>query len=115
MSNKLKDIIDEIQFKLNLTQEQIANRVGYSRPYLTIAIKNGTEGKIYEKLKREFENVLQNSTKIIPVKDKAIAYDALFSVLVAELAALKAEKTGEPIQSIIRKIYKAAEDEVVKD
>lgn len=46
----------------------------------------------------------------ILVKDKAKAYDALFSVVVAEIASLKAEKTGEHPEVIVRRIYKAAED-----
>ncbi len=49
--------------------------------------------------------------KEIPLKEKSKTYDNLIAILVAEVAALKADKTGEPLQSIIMKLYKAAGDE----
>lgn len=35
-------------------------------------------------------------------KDKIRAHDALFAVLVAEVASLRSERSGEPVQSVIR-------------
>jgi hypothetical protein len=45
----------------------------------------------------------------VSLKDKVIAHDALFSVLVPEIASLISRQSGEPVQSIIMKLYKAAE------
>lgn len=42
--------------------------------------------------------------------DKITAHDALLSVLVAEIAGLRASMTGEHAEVITKKIYKAAED-----
>lgn len=47
---------------------------------------------------------------LVEIADKVLSHDALMAVIVAELASLRAERTGEPVQSIIRKLYKAAED-----
>jgi len=63
MSNSLQELVDEIQFKLKCTQEDIAKRIGYSRPYLSNAIKKNTKGKIFEAIKREFAEILQNVSK----------------------------------------------------
>jgi transcriptional regulator with XRE-family HTH domain len=60
LSNKLADIIAEIQFKTKLTQEEIAERIGYSRPYLSNAIKKNAGGKVYQTIMKEFGEVLQN-------------------------------------------------------
>lgn len=42
--------------------------------------------------------------------DKVKSHDALLSVLVHELAALLSRHSGEPVHSIVKKLYKAAED-----
>lgn len=62
MSNSLKNIVSDIQYRLNLSQEQIAERIGYSRPYLTKAIKAGADGKLLETIKREFPEIAQKNT-----------------------------------------------------
>lgn len=46
----------------------------------------------------------------VPVKLKVDAHDALLSILVNEVAALKSAASGEHSEVIIKKIYKAAED-----
>ena len=46
----------------------------------------------------------------VPVKKKVAMHDALLSVIVSELAALKASASGEHPEVIVKKIYKAAED-----
>ncbi len=59
LANELKEIVSEIQFRLKLSQDEIAQRIGYSRPHLTKAINNNLGGKILETLKREFQDILQ--------------------------------------------------------
>jgi transcriptional regulator with XRE-family HTH domain len=46
----------------------------------------------------------------VPFRDKVNAHDALLSVLVSEIAALRASASGEHPEVIMKKIYKAAED-----
>ncbi len=112
MSNKLRDIVYEIQYKLDLTLEQVAEKIGYDRTYLSKAINKGVEGKLLATLKRVFADVLDKEKPTVTIEDKAKAYDALLAILATEVAALKADRTGEPVQSILRKIYKSAEDEI---
>ena len=71
--------------------------------------------KLLDLLKREFESevdfsMIQKRQSSIPEKDKVKTFEALIPIIVAELAALKAERTGQPVQSEIMKLYKAAED-----
>ena len=45
-----------------------------------------------------------------PIKSKVAAHDALLSILVSEVAALRAAASGEHLEVIVKKIYKAADD-----
>jgi len=69
LSKTLKDIVAEIQFKLDLSHEEIAKRIKYSRPYLTAAIKENQDGKIRAKILNEFKDILVND----PSKDEKMA------------------------------------------
>lgn len=64
LSKNINQIIAEIQYKLDLTQEQIADKIGYSRTRLSTAIKENATGKILEMLKMGFADVLDNDTKV---------------------------------------------------
>lgn len=46
----------------------------------------------------------------VVLKEKVLSHDALLSVLAMEVAALISGRTGEPVQSVVRRLYKAAED-----
>jgi len=46
----------------------------------------------------------------VPIKNKVAKHDALLTVIVSELAALKASVSGEHPEVIVKKIHKAAED-----
>lgn len=115
MSNELKDLIDEIQYRSKLTQKQIAEKVGYTREYLSQAVRNNTKGKIITMLRKEFKDVINvkptqqpkaipetkegtpleklinhNSDLIVAHKDVAIANKAT-----AEANRLSASTTNE--------------------
>jgi len=45
-SNILILIVDDIQYRLKLTHEDIAARLGYTRPYFTTALKKGGSDKL---------------------------------------------------------------------
>lgn len=110
MSKNLRDIIYEIQYKLDLTLEQIAERIGYTRQHLSRAIKNGTKGKLLETIKREFADILDTEEHDVSDQTKIEVIQELIPIIISDLAALKADKTGEPVQSLIMKYYKAAEE-----
>jgi transcriptional regulator with XRE-family HTH domain len=65
MSNEIDDLLKEIQYKTvpKLTIEQIAARIGYSRPHLTKQKKAGDNETIKKLLKAEFADILQNDAK----------------------------------------------------
>ncbi len=46
----------------------------------------------------------------VPIKSKVAAHDALLSVLVSEVAAMRAASSGEHPEVVVKKIYKAADD-----
>jgi len=62
MSNNLKELIDIVQFKLKVNQEEIAKRLGYSRGHLSTLIKSNDPSCI-QKVKIEFADILQNHTE----------------------------------------------------
>lgn len=110
MSNKLRDIVYEIQYKLDLTLEQVAEKIDYAPTYLSKAMAKGVEGKLLATLKRVFADVLDKEDRKVSDQTKIEVFEELIPIIVTELAALKAEKTGDPIESIVMKIYKAAEE-----
>jgi phage repressor protein C with HTH and peptisase S24 domain len=57
--NELEQLLKEIQYRTNESIEQIASRIGYSRPYLNTAKTKGN-GKIVELLKSKYRDILQS-------------------------------------------------------
>lgn len=86
MSNNLEILLNEVQLKTRLTLEQIAQRLGYSRPYLNKMKKNGGNQKLEKMLKETFPEVLQNDT---PPADRT---DHLIQTL---------ERTNKTLETII--------------
>lgn len=62
MSKELEKILDTIQFKTKMSLEEIADKIGYSRPYLNNAKKSGGSKKLIGVLMETFPEILQNST-----------------------------------------------------
>lgn len=58
MPNKLKDLIDIVQFRLKINQEDVAKRLGYSRGHLSSLIKSNDEATI-KKMFIEFGDILE--------------------------------------------------------
>lgn len=110
MHKEIRDIIYEIQYKLDLTLEQIAERIGYTRQHLSRAIKNGTKGKLLEIIKREFADILDAENLSVPDSIKAESIEELIKIIVGEIATMKAVKTGNPVHTEIMRLYKAAEN-----
>lgn len=117
MSNELKILVDKIKYLKNWNVEEVAKSINYGRVHLTNEMKKTNFNQqlfdlLYEKHKDLIENVLRDDGiyENISLKDQVKAHAALFSVLVSEVAALRSASTGEPVQSLIMKYYKAAED-----
>jgi len=87
LSNQLTILLDEIQFRKNITLEEIAETIGYSRPYLTSAKNSGRENKkLIGIIKETYSEILQNGTG----KDKKITIDYDKESMVKDIMQLKA-------------------------
>jgi hypothetical protein len=68
-SNRLRQMVKEIQFKEDLTIEQIAEKAGYTRVHLTKELKKDSspkvEAKLLEVFKESLQNVANNGTESI--------------------------------------------------
>lgn len=63
MINELEILLDKIQVKTNLSLEEIAKKIGRSRPYLNKQKSNGGKNKkLIALLKDRFPKILQNDT-----------------------------------------------------
>jgi hypothetical protein len=62
-SNRLRQIIKEIQYKRDLTIGQIAEFAGYTRVHLTKELKKGKSPKVEAKLMEVFKEDIQNVAK----------------------------------------------------
>lgn len=56
MSNELKRIVKDIQFRTDKTIEEIAKDIGYARAYFTNQVNIGTNKKLKELLLKKFPN-----------------------------------------------------------
>lgn len=118
MSNKLTEIVTRIKYLKKWTVEEVAKSINYSRIHLQKEMKKPTgNNQLADLLREKHKDVLGDDLNDISMgygkvtlKDKVIAHDALFAVLVPEIASLIARHSGEPVQSIIKKLYRAAED-----
>ena len=111
-----------------LTNEQIENfyadvkRLGLKFPVAAICEKTGySKGTVSEWLNRkrtpseafidkfykEFAKELNAGT---PNTDKIKALDAAVAVLLGEVAALRAERSGESVQHVLLQLQRAVED-----
>lgn len=83
----ISELIERIKKATNLTQEQIADRIGYERPYLSQAKKIGSE-KLRKVLLNNFKEELENLT-LNKYKDNK---DVLIESLQIQNLSLRLEK-----------------------
>lgn len=59
-AHNLRKIVDEIVYRTGLTQEEIANRIGYRRPYFNTLINDPSMNatKVEGRLRAEFAEIL---------------------------------------------------------
>jgi hypothetical protein len=64
MSNKVAKLLEDIQYKTQKSLEDIANDIGYSRPYLNnVKLAKEDNEKVYNKLRVYYSEILQNVSK----------------------------------------------------
>ena len=109
--NDLAVLLNEIQAITNLSLDEIAERIGKTRPYLSsrkaIDKNDETNQRLIEALRVKFSKEL--SIKVNNT-DKIKALDAAVAVLLGEVAALRAERSGESVQHVLMRLQKAVED-----
>lgn len=108
MSNELKDLVEKIQYVTKLTRAEIAERAGYTREYLSMAIKKQTKGKIIDTLQKEFEKELHNNAdtlertgtvvdEINKLMEKIIQLQASMEVYGSTIEHIAADVKGLPL------------------
>lgn len=112
MSNELTKLLDEIQAKPpHLTLEEIAKKIGYSRPYLNKAKGSGGNKKLISILKEEFAEILKKEDKGIAIETskesmaKEIGHlKAVVKVQSELLVRMAAEFYGRPVQDVAKEL-----------
>ena len=70
MSNRIELLLKNIQFQTDLTIEQIAKKIGYTRQHLSLAAKTGENEKVYKLLQSEFSEKLHDAIKTDTIEHK---------------------------------------------
>lgn len=63
LENELKKIVREIKHEYNLTDADIAEQTGYSRPHFVKAVNAGGNDKVYGALQKAFPDFFQKPDK----------------------------------------------------
>lgn len=72
-TKKMKDLVKEIQFRQDLTLDDIAKRIGYSPSYFRNAVNKGENEKLRNALLKEF-NYEQNVSPEPEIKEQPVTY-----------------------------------------
>lgn len=123
-SNELKSLLDFIQAKTRQSFDEIAEKIGISKAHL-IRSKNNPDinsEKTIGRIKVEYakvlkDRILEEDKLVVTVSERLKAHDALLHTLVLQVASqeiriaqLQGNKKIEPLQSLVTKIYEAAQD-----
>jgi len=116
MSNEAAELLKKIQYATGLSLEEIASRIGYSRPYLNNVKLKGEGGKkIISTLKLKFASELKQVEKqtpagvdIIELAGEVRVHDAFIQVLISQVDSLEAARSGDHASVVAERIMKAA-------
>lgn len=138
MSNELKKIVKEIQFKTDKTIEEIANDIGYARAYFTNQVNIGTNKNLKRLLQEKYKlDNEQNVTyahqggetgsmqvneeqieynRVLPIGDLKITLKDYFNLLM-EMAKKAQEREKEYLEIIKSKLISidASSKEIADD
>jgi seryl-tRNA synthetase len=89
MTNELKKLIKDIQYRTDKTLADIAKEIGYSTAYFTDQVNKGKNDEIKERLLLKYPNKSEgNVPREIPeslfVEEKAEAYDKSFAEVIPD-------------------------------
>jgi hypothetical protein len=119
MSNELKSLVDKIKFLKKWTVEDVAKSINYSRVHLTNAMAGRVAAddlvrQLKEKHSTLLDSVVQEEEYLgygeVPLAEQVKAQGKMIMVILSKIAVSESVQTGEPVQSIIMKMYKAAKD-----
>ena len=115
MSNELTQLLNEIQSKTRLTLEEIAEKVGYSRPYLNQAKAKPDNPKLLGIVRETFKDVLQkqtpkNGTIAVQTSPKDQLRDilqtkAMVKTILHEVASMKSKLTGQSVTEVLEELH----------
>jgi hypothetical protein len=113
LSKELETLLDEIQFKTQLTLEEIAQKIGYSRPWLNKQKKSGGGKKLVGILKEAFQDELQKDTNnnkmAIGLDKESMAKEILHLKAVVKaqgqfLAKIAADHYNRPVADMMKEL-----------
>lgn len=126
MSNEVQKILDKIQAKKKLTLDEIADEIGYNRPYLNKAkLKNGaSSNKLVSALQEAYPDIVQNSTPkdgridittdlakwMGEIQEEIIRLKARATVTQVTLEKLVSDSTGKAISTVTVELKQAIAD-----
>lgn len=70
MTTRIGRLVKDIQYSADLSIEQVAEKIGYTRPHLNKLMKKGDSKKVYDALQAEFGEILQS---VIQAQNKTTA------------------------------------------
>lgn len=103
MSNKLDEMLNEVQYKTGKKLEEIAMELGYSRPYLSRMRKTGSE-PVERKIAEVYKELFT------PVSNGISALEALLSVVASRVSELLSDKSGRSSLIEFERMKKDAQD-----
>ena len=111
MSNELETLLDEIQVKTQLTLEEISEKIGYTRPYLNKAKKEGGNKKLIGIIRETFSQVLRSGRggMSIDLDKESMAKEIIHLKAVVKaqaelLAKLAAKVYDRPVQDVMKEL-----------
>lgn len=109
----LEEALRKIKKATGLNQEQIAEKLGYTRSYLSDAITKGSSQKLINAISQEFGVVIEKELPVI-IGSQAEEIEALktaMNVMVLELAELKGRVTKKPFSDVLAALQRKMKSE----
>lgn len=77
MSNPIRKLVKDIQYKTDFTLDQIAEKLGYSPAYFRNEVSKGKSKSVLESIQTKFNDIIeQNVSREIELKDPQTQYKA---------------------------------------
>lgn len=123
MSNSIRKLVKDIQYTTELTLDEIADKLGYSRSYFRNEVSKGRSKSVLETIQAKFKDIIeqnvsretQNGLTNVPDVDqflvsKMLKQDAMAEVMLGVLAELLAKQTGQSVTAILSQLERSVVD-----